>query len=71
MTGPELDDEDVRQALAYAAANLDDQVPAIHDFLQRIISRILSESFDSHVRLLRAAPSPAGGAKEGTQLNAV
>ena len=28
---PELEDEDIRQALAYAAANLDDQVLELHD----------------------------------------
>jgi len=27
---PELEDEDIRQALAYAAANLDDQVLELH-----------------------------------------
>ncbi len=27
---PELEDEDIRQALAYAAANLDDQVLDLH-----------------------------------------
>ena len=28
---PELEDEDVRQALAYAAANLDDKVMELHE----------------------------------------
>jgi len=28
---PELDDEDVRQALAYAAANLDDKILELHE----------------------------------------
>ena len=28
---PELEDEDVRQALAYAAANLDDKVLELHE----------------------------------------
>ena len=28
---PELEDEDVRQALAYAAANLDDKILALHE----------------------------------------
>ena len=28
---PELEDEDIRQALAYAAANLDDEVLELHD----------------------------------------
>lgn len=27
---PELEEEDVRQALAYAAANLDDQIETLH-----------------------------------------
>jgi uncharacterized protein (DUF433 family) len=27
---PELEDEDIRQALAYAAANLDDRIVAFH-----------------------------------------
>ena len=27
---PELEDEDIRQALAYAAANLDDQILELH-----------------------------------------
>jgi uncharacterized protein (DUF433 family) len=28
---PELEDEDIRQALAYAAANLDDKVVELHE----------------------------------------
>ncbi len=28
---PELDDEDIRQALAFAAANLDDEILQLHD----------------------------------------
>jgi len=28
---PELEDEDIRQALAYAAANLDDKVLELHE----------------------------------------
>ncbi|MFV1968415.1 MAG: DUF433 domain-containing protein [Pirellulaceae bacterium] len=28
---PELEDEDIRQALAYAAANLDDEVLELHE----------------------------------------
>ena len=30
---PELEDEDIRQALAYAAANLDDKILELHETL--------------------------------------